>query len=99
MNVADVIRITGKRVFIRYSECPILKECMDVEVDIPVLPLPGNMFDGKYFLTEEQNRKIKAQNVYFFVKDVQHEFYNGEQYCYIVLHLVSAKGILLTQRN
>lgn len=99
MNVADVIRITGKRVFICYSECPILKECMDVEIDIPVLPLPGNMFDGNYFLTEEQRKKVKAQNAYFFVKDVQHKFYNEEQYCYIILHLVPAKGLLLTHRN
>ena len=99
MNVDNVIRITEKRVFICYSECPILKECMDVEIDIPVLPLPGNLFDGTYFLPEEQSWKVKAQHAYFFVKDVQHKFHDGQQHCYIILHLVPATGVLLTLRN
>ena len=89
-----MIRISGKRIFIQFSKCPMLRNCEDVEVDIPVLPLPGNLFDGFYFLNEEYRGIATKQQVKFFVEDVQHTFLDATQYVLIVMQVIpSAKQI------
>ncbi|PSL31723.1 hypothetical protein [Chitinophaga ginsengisoli] len=93
----EVIRIISKRIFIRYSECPMLEDCKDIEVDIPLLPLPGNLFDGGFFLNEDQRARIDTQHVHLFVADVKHEFHDMVQYCIIVLQLISVKMTPLNQ--
>jgi len=96
----EVIRITGKRIFIRYSQCPMLRNCEDVEVDIPLLPLPGNLFDGFYFMNEEHRTIATVQQIKFFVEDVQHTFTKAEQYVLIVLQaLPSAKQVTPPSHN
>lgn len=97
MKKDEVIRIIRKRIFIRYSDCPILEDCKDIEVDIPVLPIPGNLFDGSYFLNEDQRARINTQHAHLFVADVKHEFHDMVQYCIIVLRLLPAKTTPLTQ--
>jgi len=91
MKKDEVIRIIRKRIFIRYSECPMLEDYKDIEVDIPILPIPGNLFDGSYFLNEDQQAKINTQHAHLFVADVKHEFHDMVQYCIIVLQLLPAK--------
>lgn len=93
----EVIRIIRKRIFIRYSECPMLEDCKDVEVDIPMLPVPGNLFDGGFFLNADQRARIDAQHAHLFVADVKHEFHDMVQYCIIVLQLVHVKTTTLNQ--
>lgn len=97
MKNDEVIRITRKRIFIRYSECPMLKDCKDVEVDIPLLPMPGNLFDGHFFLDEAQRAKIDTQHACLFVADVKHEFHDTVQHCIIVLQLIPAKATVFNQ--
>ncbi|SHL96411.1 hypothetical protein SAMN05216311_101248 [Chitinophaga sp. CF418] len=97
MKKDEMIRITRKRIFIRYCECPILIDCKDIEVDIPVLPVPGNLFDGEFFLNKDQRARLDTQHVRLFVEDVKHEFHNSVQHCIIVLQLIPAKTTPLNQ--
>jgi hypothetical protein len=92
MKKEEAIRINRKRIFIRYSECPVLTDCQDIEVDIPVLPIPGNIFDGRFFLNEEQRARIDTQHARLFVEDVKHEFHDMVQHCIIVLQLIPAES-------
>jgi len=97
MKKDEVIRIIRKRIFIRYSECPVLEDCKDIEVDIPMLPVPGNLFDGSFFLSEDQRARLSTQDIRLFVADVKHEFHDMVQYCIIVLQLLPAKTTPLNQ--
>ncbi|MCF6406219.1 hypothetical protein L3C95_25210 [Chitinophaga filiformis] len=99
MMKEEAIRITRKRIFIRYNECPMFTDCEDIEVDIPILPVPGNLFDGRFFLNKEQRAKVDTQHALLFVADVKHEFHDMVQHCIIVLQLVPAKAAPLHQSD
>jgi|GEM_PF-3264242 len=80
-----VITITKRQVFVSYKHCQLFQDVVDVSVSIPELPVPGNLFEGEYFLPEAKRQVFSAMNHLFFVMDVTHRFMTGAQHIIIVL--------------